>query len=92
MPKKSISEIKAPRRPPRRKADPPESASASGQSPEIASLDPEEVTRLAHAYWLERGGEGGSAEDDWLRAERELRARQAAGKEKPMAVRRRAAP
>lgn len=35
------------------------------------------VARLAYSYWLERQGSNqGSAEEDWLRAERELRARE----------------
>jgi hypothetical protein len=33
---------------------------------------------LAYQYWLERGGAEGSAYEDWLRAERELRARASA--------------
>lgn len=33
----------------------------------------EEIARLAHRYWLERGGQHGSHAEDWLRAERELR-------------------
>jgi hypothetical protein len=32
----------------------------------------EEIARLAYAYWEARRGEGGSPEEDWLRAEREL--------------------
>jgi hypothetical protein len=40
-------------------------------------LDHAEVTRLAHSYWLERGGQGGSAEEDWHRAEEALKARTA---------------
>jgi hypothetical protein len=43
----------------------------------VHGLDQEEVARLAYAYWLERGGQGGSAENDWYRAEQELRARKA---------------
>jgi Protein of unknown function (DUF2934). len=35
-------------------------------------LDPEAVARLAYSYWESRGGIGGSPEDDWIRAEREL--------------------
>ncbi|MGB9605901.1 MAG: DUF2934 domain-containing protein [Bryobacteraceae bacterium] len=35
----------------------------------------EEIERLAYFYWLERGGHGGSPEDDWFRAEAELRRR-----------------
>ena len=36
--------------------------------------DREEIARLAYSYWEARGGEGGSQEDDWFRAERELQA------------------
>jgi hypothetical protein len=32
----------------------------------------EEIERLAKTYWAERGGHNGSAEQDWLRAEKEL--------------------
>jgi len=32
----------------------------------------DEIARLAYSYWEARGGSGGSAEDDWYRAEREL--------------------
>ena len=35
----------------------------------------EEIERLAHSYWVERGGEGGSPEEDWFRAEAEVRRR-----------------
>jgi hypothetical protein len=31
------------------------------------------IAALAHSYWVARGCEGGSPEEDWLRAERELR-------------------
>lgn len=40
-----------------------------------AGLDPGEIARLAYAYWEARGGQGGSSEEDWRRAERELRSR-----------------
>ena len=33
----------------------------------------EQIARLAHSYWEARGRQGGSAEQDWLRAEAELR-------------------
>jgi len=36
-------------------------------------IDRETVARLAYSYWEARGFCGGSAEEDWLRAERELR-------------------
>jgi Protein of unknown function (DUF2934) len=35
----------------------------------------EEISRLAHQYYLERGGHHGSDEDDWMRAEKELLSR-----------------
>jgi len=38
----------------------------------------EEIPRLAHSYWEARGCQGGSPEEDWYRAEEELRARRAA--------------
>jgi maleate cis-trans isomerase len=31
-----------------------------------------EIARLAQQYWAERGWQDGQAEQDWLRAEREL--------------------
>jgi Protein of unknown function (DUF2934) len=32
-----------------------------------------EIAQLARRYWEERGAQDGRAEQDWLRAERELR-------------------
>ena len=32
----------------------------------------EAIARLAHSYWESRGGQGGSAWEDWFRAEQEL--------------------
>ena len=59
------------------------SALAAGTLPEInvPSLNPAETASLAYSYWEERGGVGGSAEDDWFRAETELRARAASTEE-----------
>jgi hypothetical protein len=38
----------------------------------------EEIAKLAYSFWQERGGHGGSPEQDWLRAEQEfLRRREA---------------
>ena len=42
-----------------------------------AVLDYEEVARLAYFYWESRGYQGGSPEEDWYRAEEELRKRSA---------------
>ena len=35
--------------------------------------EPKEIAALAYSYWEERGCQGGSPEDDWLRAEQQLR-------------------
>lgn len=35
----------------------------------------EEIAKLAYTYWIARGYSHGSAEEDWLRAERELKQR-----------------
>jgi hypothetical protein len=32
----------------------------------------EKVALLAYSYWQERGFQGGSSEEDWFRAEREI--------------------
>jgi hypothetical protein len=46
-----------------------------------SNTDPEydHIARLAYSYWQDRGGPYGSPEEDWFRAESELRAL-AAGK------------
>jgi hypothetical protein len=48
-------------------------------SPE-ASLSQEDIAALAYSYWEGRGYKGGSPEEDWLRAETELRGRPSQGK------------
>ena len=48
--------------------------------PEVARPSPQgdgedvETARLAYSYWEARGGTSGSAEEDWERAEQELKA------------------
>jgi hypothetical protein len=42
-----------------------------------AAIDREAIARLAYSYWEARGCVGGSPEEDWIRAEQELRMRQA---------------
>ena len=39
------------------------------------SVSHDDVARLAHRFWSERGFQHGHHEEDWFRAERELRAR-----------------
>jgi Protein of unknown function (DUF2934) len=39
---------------------------------EVTTPTQEEIANLAYSYWEARGSQGGSAQEDWLRAEREL--------------------
>jgi len=39
---------------------------------EPINVDEQAIARLAYSYWESRGGVGGSPEEDWFRAEREL--------------------
>lgn len=41
----------------------------------VSELSYEAVAALAYQYWEARGCQGGSPEEDWLRAEAELRSR-----------------
>lgn len=68
------------RDPVRSVAAPPAPIEPARETPRAdpAALDQEEIARLAHSYWEARGCQGGSPEDDWLRAERELKAMRAA--------------
>ena len=43
--------------------------------PTAAAPSHEEIATLAYLYWESRGCQGGSPEDDWFRAERELLSR-----------------
>ena len=54
-----------------RRRSPAKSVVAAQDNP----ITPLEIARLAHSYWEARGGIGGSPEDDWFRAEQELKAR-----------------
>jgi hypothetical protein len=64
-----------------RQAAPAESTLTSAAEPVTqavaAAAEPahEEIARLAYLYWEARGCQGGCAEEDWLRAEAELRTR-----------------
>jgi Protein of unknown function (DUF2934) len=42
-------------------------------SPSYVEPSRDEIARLAYLYWLERGCQNGSAEEDWFRAEQQLR-------------------
>ena len=75
MPRKATTEEKPkPRARRPKKASLPAETQAAPVTAQPA-LDQAEIARLAHSYWLERGGQGGSAEEDWQRAENALKAR-----------------
>jgi len=83
MPRKRISEndlIVSAAAPPRRKPASPRRAKHSAPLAEqpvattaVCQPSPDEIAHLAYSYWAARGYAGGSSEQDWLRAERELR-------------------
>jgi hypothetical protein len=67
-----------PRVPRRRIAQPKseESVALPAVSEEISEeMIRNEIARLAYFLWEARGGNGGSPEEDWLRAEQEILAR-----------------
>ncbi|MEX2261386.1 MAG: DUF2934 domain-containing protein [Bryobacteraceae bacterium] len=53
----------------------PAASASNGRRPVPEEIDREAVANLAYSYWLKRGNQGGSPEEDWLRAEEELRER-----------------
>lgn len=52
---------------------PPVPTEATTSDVPAAQWDEEDVARLAYSYWEARGCEGGSPEEDWLRAEQQLK-------------------
>jgi hypothetical protein len=46
---------------------------SSKAAKQTLTVDREAIARLAYSYWEARGFAGGSAEEDWLRAEEEIR-------------------
>jgi hypothetical protein len=63
----------APRKPRPAATTTPAAMVESGASPNSPAQ--EEIAALAYSYWVTRGYHGGSPEEDWLRAERELHQR-----------------
>jgi Protein of unknown function (DUF2934) len=41
----------------------------------LLQISDQEVARLAHSYWQQRGFKHGHHEEDWFRAEQELRSK-----------------
>jgi hypothetical protein len=65
----TVKKVKAPAKP--RKA----AAKKTAVAEEVTQVTPshDEIAQLAQKYWAERGWQDGYAEQDWLRAEQELR-------------------
>jgi hypothetical protein len=66
-----VKKAKAPAKP--RKAVPKKTGIAVVPNP--VNVSHEEVAELAHRFWAERGHQHGKPEDDWFRAEQELRSK-----------------
>jgi len=66
--------------PARRKSTTPKRVTRNAEPSVTATTDVAEpsqdaIARLAYSYWEARGCQGGSPEEDWVRAELELRAK-----------------
>jgi len=70
---KTVEKASAPKKPrattPKKTA--PKKKSTSSNVTQMKA-SPEEVARLAHQYWAERGYQDGHDAEDWFRAEQEL--------------------
>lgn len=64
-----VKKAKAPAKPRKTAAKKSEVVEITKQT----SVSHEEVAKLAHRFWAERGHQHGKPEDDWFRAEQELR-------------------
>jgi Protein of unknown function (DUF2934) len=65
----TVKKAKAPAKP-RKTADKKVTA---GTTPSVVMPSQEEIRKLAADYWAQRGFQDGYAEQDWFRAEQELR-------------------
>jgi len=71
---RSLAKAEKPATPAANRAKPPKQDTAVRLVVPAAAAQPspEAIAQLAYQYWQERGGRGGSPDEDWLRAEREL--------------------
>jgi len=51
----------------------PTTGDGSRETPATISADQANIVRLAYVHWLERGRPIGSPEEDWSRAEQDLK-------------------
>ena len=70
MAEESVKKAKAPAKP---KKSAKKTESKVEEIKAVAAPSQEEIAALARKYWAERGWQDGHAEQDWLRAEQELR-------------------
>jgi hypothetical protein len=64
---------------PRKRTVHTRSTKPAAQEPALADVPSrDEIANLAYFYWEARGCQGGSPEEDWIRAERELLTRASA--------------
>ena len=54
-------------------AKPKKTATKKAEEQKMRDPSHEQIAQLAQKFWAERGWQDGYAEQDWLRAERELR-------------------
>jgi hypothetical protein len=74
----ATKEMKAgekPRKTTKTTATKPRMARSKSGPIEMKAVPHEEIEKLAHRFWSERGHQHGQAEMDWFRAEQELRGR-----------------
>jgi len=55
-----------------KEAAPKKNRTAKSNLTQMSNASQEEIARLAHKYWAERGHQHGHHEEDWYRAEQEL--------------------
>ena len=58
--------------------EPRASSPSIAQPAAVTAPAHDEIARLAYSYWAARGGQDGSPEEDWTRAEQALRTRASA--------------
>lgn len=73
--KKTSAKPKAPAKPRKAPVKKTETNGAAANVTEMRIVSHDQVAELAHRYWNERGRLDGHHEEDWLRAEQELRQR-----------------
>jgi hypothetical protein len=69
---KKAATPKKPRTTASKEAAPKTNRTAKSNLTQMSNASQEEIARLAHKYWAERGHQHGHHEEDWYRAEQEL--------------------